>query len=1043
MKRYLIVFALWLPLIVTAQQNRSLSPYFLVQSSDSTQTERMPLRATSADVNIAGVIANVEIRQVYENTGKTPIEAIYVFPGSTQAAVYGMEMKIGTRTIKAKIEEREAARQQYEAAKSEGKRASLLEQERPNVFQMNVANIMPGDKVEVLLQYTELLIPEAGVYEFMYPTVVGPRYYNETKINNSGYSAMPYTKTGATPSYEFDLKVRIDGGMPIQNITSPSHKIQVLPDEGKAMRVALAPSEREGGNRDFILRYSYRGDKIQTGMLVYEDGDEQFFLCMAQPPQRVNQDEIPPREYIFVVDVSGSMTGYPLDVSKELLRNLIKDLRPTDRFNIMLFAGGNQLWAEESQTATQENLDKALHFLSNLRGGGGTNLLPALKRSLRLPRKSDKLSRSIIIVTDGYVTVESEAFDLIRTHLDRANVFAFGIGSSVNRHLIEGLARVGQGTPFIVTNQSEAAVEAEKLRQYIGSPLLTQITVCFDGIETYDVEPLTIPDVMSDRPVIIFGKYKGELEGNIYLQGYTGSNAKTGKGTSWFTGKTQKAQTPEGLVQFAFNSKNANTDARNVALKYLWARERIRNIADYNQHNITEAAKAETTRLGLKYNLLTAYTSFIAVEEDIANEQPDATQQVKQPLPLPQGVSNHAVGFALSISGISGAELLANNRVSIRNVLFYALFSFLGVGFIITLVLRNRRARHFLNLCLLAVAFTSCDTNSLLHPVASSNPHDSVTFILGQDQSNQNPYYETALKYFSTDSLESTPLIVQDCNSMLAVRHYLEQHRPHIGAWKQVNLVVHGNQWTGINLPVLEGSARCSAESLKAAAESGNFPALPDDVLNAHSRISIFGCNVGQDTLLLRAISQALGGKDAQRPLVHSARYFNLFQDEGSSFGRYLAECRFVAIPAGTFPGNRALAQRFAEKYPNDSTDWMTALLTLHPENNTKAYTHYFSIPANWAALYPELDARPELTSEADHLAWVRAEADLMRILDQMDIAPEAFRWTSKASDMKGLPMLEVEGQTIIYCILKPVFDEQQHYARTSVEDGRYYAMVR
>lgn len=188
--------------------NKTLSPYFIVLS-DNPQVDKLPLKNTYAEVNIAGVISDVTVHQVYKNEGKNALEAIYTFPASTNAAVYAMEMKIGTRIIKAKIEEKQKARNDYEQAKSEGKRTSLLEQERPNVFQMNVANIMPGDEIEVTMKYTELLVPEGGVYKFVYPTVVGPRYSGES-TNTSKFVASPYTSQGIAPLYNFDITVNIN-----------------------------------------------------------------------------------------------------------------------------------------------------------------------------------------------------------------------------------------------------------------------------------------------------------------------------------------------------------------------------------------------------------------------------------------------------------------------------------------------------------------------------------------------------------------------------------------------------------------------------------------------------------------------------------------------------------------------------------------------------------------------------------------------------------------------------------------------------------------
>ena len=406
--------------------DKTLSPYFFVKSDDP-ETDALPLKSTAATVNISGVIADVTVTQVYKNEGKRALEAIYVFPASTRAAVYGMRMTVGKRVIEAKIKRREEARQEYDDAKQQGRSASLLEQQRPNVFQMNVANIMPGDEIRVELKYTELLVPEDRVYEFVYPTVVGPRYSNQPAEGapaSEKWIENPYLHQGELPNYTFDIKVALAAGMPVSDIHCPSHKVDVGYEGASTAAVRLDRSERRGGNRDFVLRYRLAGEKIDSGLLLYKGEKENFFLLMMQPPKRVSTAQIPGREYIFIVDVSGSMHGFPLDISKRLMKDLIGNLRPTDKFNLLLFSGGSSVLSEHSLPATPENIASAVRLIEHQQGGGSTELLPALKRALSLPR-AENYSRTVVIATDGYVTVEEEAFDLIRTNLGNANTPGF------------------------------------------------------------------------------------------------------------------------------------------------------------------------------------------------------------------------------------------------------------------------------------------------------------------------------------------------------------------------------------------------------------------------------------------------------------------------------------------------------------------------------------------------------------------------------------------------------------------------------------------
>jgi len=604
-------------------EDKTLSPYFFIKNGDP-EVDTLPLKSTSAKVNVAGVIADVAVTQIYQNEGSKPLEAIYVFPASTRAAVYGMKMTIGERTIIAKVREREQARREYEQAKQEGKSASLLEQQRPNVFQMNVANILPGDVIKVELRYTELLLPTDGIYEFVYPTVVGPRYSNQpasTAPSSEMWVQNPYLHEGEPPTYTFDIRVSLAAGLPIHEVTCPSHKVQIQYAPSSAS-IKLDPSEKSGGNRDYVLKYRLAGGKIESGLLLYTGEKENFFLLMMQPPKRVTASQIPPREYIFIVDVSGSMHGFPLEISKKLLRDLISRLRPTDTFNVLLFSGASSLMSERSVPATPDNIQQAIQVIEQQQGGGGTELLPALKRALSVPR-AEGTSRTVVIATDGYVTVEEEAFDLIRNHLGDGNFFPFGIGSSVNRYLIEGMARVGMGEPFVIYRPEGAQAKTEEFRKLIESPVLTRIKVDFGRFDAYEAEPPAIPDLLAQRPIIVFGKWHGRPQGQIILRGMAAGRPYA-----------EKIEVDKVMPQSAHS-----------AIRYLWARHRIALLGDYNRLRPDDGRVKQITQLGLTYNLLTAYTSFVAIDTQVRLKNGQAVT-VKQPLPLPEGVSDLAVGEA-------------------------------------------------------------------------------------------------------------------------------------------------------------------------------------------------------------------------------------------------------------------------------------------------------------------------------------------------------------------------------------------------------------
>ena len=619
----------------SSPRQQTESPYFFVRGG-TPGVEALPLKRTSVDVHVAGVIAEVRVVQHYRNEGTQAIEADYVVPGSTRAAVGGMQVRIADRLITAQIREKQQARIEYAAAKQEGKTAALLEQHRPNVFQMRVANILPGDDVQVELRYTELLLPDNGRYAFVFPTVVGPRYASAASSGTNTWAAQPTLRAGEAPTSDFTLTATLEAPLAIHDVRSRTHAIEVEQTGEHATRasVRLAAGTGPANDRDFVMDYRLDGDTLDTGLMLSQGegpGAENFFLAMVQPPKAVAATQIAPREYIFVVDISGSMHGFPLDTAKAMLQRLIGGLRPSDRFNVLLFSGSNRMLAPKAVPATQANIDRALATLGQTQGSGGTELIPALRRVYAEPKTPD-VSRTIVVVTDGYVSVEAEAFALVRKNLDQANLFAFGIGASVNRALLEGLARAGRGEPFIITDPVQAPEQAARFRRMVESPVLTSVQLRFEGLDVYDLEPAVQPDVLGERPVLVFGKWRGQPRGRMLVQGHSA----------------------EGPWQQTVDVTPA-APGHSTALPALWARHRIAALGDQEALEGGDAQRAAITRLGLDYSLLTAYTSFIAVDQVVRNPDPAGSQRVQQPLPLPQGVGERALGETATV--VAGAEV--------------------------------------------------------------------------------------------------------------------------------------------------------------------------------------------------------------------------------------------------------------------------------------------------------------------------------------------------------------------------------------------------
>ncbi len=611
MKQLLLFLAL-----ATFTQASEQSPHFQIHGDQ--QVDTFPLKSSHSEVTITGPIAQVELTQVYTNEGDRAIDATYLFPASTKAAVHGMTMKIGERTIIAEIQEKEKARAIFEKAKAEKKSASLLTQQRPNLFSMEVAQILPGDELTLTLRYSEILVPHSSAYEFVIPTAIGPRYSEGTaqtkKITN------PFLNQGEKSRAQFSVNLALASPLPIKALNCPSHDQATLSFTSKTSATLSLPAAQP--DRDFILRYELAGDQIQSGLLTHQSENDNTFLLQLEPPRNIKSQDIPERDFVFVIDVSGSMSGFPLNLAKDLFRDLAQTLRPEDRFNMLLFAGDNQLLAPKSLPATAANLKRALTFLDRARGNGGTRLINALDQALSLPHDRDH-ARSMVIITDGFISAEAQVFELIKNKAAGTNIFPLGVGSSVNRHLIEGLSHFTGRDHFIVSHSSESKAATQRFRNIISTPVLTNIQIeASEGITLSDLLPARQPDLFAGQPLSLVGKWKGAETGSITMTGTTGAGKK---------------------ITQTFALSSSTPTKNNPSLPTLWARNKVRELADFASLTEQQSAKEEVTALGLKHQLLTPFTSFVAVVPEVRNSNSDSIP-ITQAQPLPQGVSQSAKG---------------------------------------------------------------------------------------------------------------------------------------------------------------------------------------------------------------------------------------------------------------------------------------------------------------------------------------------------------------------------------------------------------------
>src|SRR5437588_1259351 len=405
-----------------------------------------PLKHTDVKAEISGFLARATVTQEFENPFKEKIEAVYTFPLPQNAAVDDMTMIVGDRTVRGKILPREEAEAVYEAAKTRGQTASLLNQERPNIFTQSVANILPGEQIKITISYVETLKYEDGSYEFVFPMVVGPRYVPGSPPGAQGDGFAPDTErvpdgsrvtpqpapAGLRAGHDVSLQISLDAGVPIDGLTSKTHDVNIeRPDDHHAQitlkDLATIP------NRDFILRYDVAGAKISDAVLTHSTGTGGFFTLIVQPPERVKVEGVTTKELVFVLDTSGSMSGFPIEKAKETMKLALDNLYPADTFNLITFSVDEHILFPEPVPATKADLAKAQAFLETRQGGGGTEMMKAIKASMD-PSDAQDHVRIVVFMTDGYVGNDMEIIGEVQKH-PNARVFAFGSGSSVNRFL--------------------------------------------------------------------------------------------------------------------------------------------------------------------------------------------------------------------------------------------------------------------------------------------------------------------------------------------------------------------------------------------------------------------------------------------------------------------------------------------------------------------------------------------------------------------------------------------------------------------------------
>ncbi len=590
----------------------------------------LPLEHTEAQITVDGSIQLVTVKQVYGNPYSYPIEAVYVFPLPESGAVYSMDMEIGDRRIEGDIKERVEAQRIYDEAISQGRTAALLEQERPNIFTQTVGNILPGDEIVIEIMYAAPVGYNSGSWEVVFPMVVGPRFI-PNGVSDADRISPEIVLEGTRSGYDIELTLKLDPGFPISEFESLNHAVSTRLLENSEMVIELS-RESEIPNRDFVFTYTTAGDDIGMNVISHNGDMGGHFMLMLEPDAEVNPEHIAPKEIFFVVDNSGSMSGQPMEVAKETVRQFVQGMNPDDSFQIMRFSETASSMSSEPMENTTANVLRGIQYINRMSGMGGTMMIEGVRACVGYPEDPERM-RYIIFLTDGYIGNETEILSELRTTLgENTRLFSIGVGSSVNRYLIEGLAEEGRGYATYVGLDQDPQAAVEDVYNKINNPYLVNISIDWGNLDVTEVYPSEIRDLYDGEPLVVVGRYGEHGRDDITISG-------TLNGRHW--------QRTLGVRLVS----RGGTDAADR----LWARQKIHHLnrlvldSGYSGKS-SDGLIEQIIGVSLDYEVLCEQTAFVAVD---SYERADGSnpETIAIPVNMPEGVA---------YSGVSGGASRSN-----------------------------------------------------------------------------------------------------------------------------------------------------------------------------------------------------------------------------------------------------------------------------------------------------------------------------------------------------------------------------------------------
>ncbi|MEL6928399.1 MAG: VIT domain-containing protein [Cyanobacteria bacterium J06600_6] len=619
------------------------------------KVQTLPLTNTLVDAKVAGNIARVEVTQTFSNPSNKPLEAVYKFPLPDDAAVDDMEIRIGDRLITGNIKRKEEAQKIYQTAKQEGKTVGLLEQQKDNIFTQSLANIPPGEQVEVVIRYTNSLQFIGNDYEFAFPLVVASRYGKASHNFNPVIApAIAENVKQMRSGKDIQVNIEIDAGVAVSNIQSPSHDISIQ-NTSSVTKVALTNKDIIP-NQDLILRYQLMGAETQATVLTQSNQQGGHFATYLIPAVNYNPDQIVPKDVVFLMDTSGSQRGFAIAQSKELMRQFISGLNEEDTFNIIDFSSTTRRLSNQPLENTRLNRARALAYVDRIDANGGTELMNGINEVINFPAASDGRLRSIILLSDGLIGADEQVIGRIRDNLKPGNrLYSFGVGGSTNRFILNRLAELGRGTVTILPPNEDAVKVAEKFYREINKPIVTNIELEWIGEGTApEIYPRQAPDLFASQPLILYGRKADASQGKLKI-----------------TGTIAGGKPYEQILDLNFQQIGGNN-----AIAQLWGRSRIKDLMNEMYGRESSQGIEAVTNTALDYNLLSKYTAFVAVDElplpaniepESSSAEPDRILN-QQPISNPQ---NTVYSNNNSQSVPEPSEIIGNLLALILVILFF------------------------------------------------------------------------------------------------------------------------------------------------------------------------------------------------------------------------------------------------------------------------------------------------------------------------------------------------------------------------------------